>query len=289
MAQTLDKVYIEEYRQIVHHLAQQKESRLRNFVTEVSSGGYKYNFDRLGSVEMVNKTGRRVDTVYTDEDFSRRVAIPQTFTNTLTLESEDEAMMIINPRSEYAKAQAMAVNRAYDDIIIKAAHGAALDGDGNSIPFPASQSVGDGTAPISFDMVAQVQALFMRNDIMPDEPKVMVVGPNQVKALWNDEKALSADYVSREALQKLNATGIVENWFGFTWVVSNRLLSPATGELNCMAFTRAGIGLEVVQDLLVRIGEDPSKSYMWQTFVQITAGAVRVAEEEVVKLHVLDA
>ena len=288
MAQTLDKVYIEEYRQIVHHLTQQKENRLRRFVTEVSSGGYRYNFDRLGAVELSQKTGRRQDTPYTDEQFSRRVAIPQVLDNALSLESEDEAMMIINPRSEYAKAQAAAVNRAYDDIIIKAALGTALDGDGNVHPLPASQTIGDGSNPISFQMVADALALFLEKDVAPDEQKIMVIGPKQVSALLRDEKAISADYVSRQYLMNLSASGIVDNWMGFTWVMSTRLLAPAAGELNCFAFTPSAIGLEVVEDLFVRIGEVPSKSYMWQSYVKITAGAVRIDEDLVVKLHVAD-
>ena len=289
MAITIDKVFIEEYRNLVLHTVQQKKNLLRNFVTVVKSSGEAYNFERLGPVEMGQKTGRRVDTPYTDDDWSRRVAIPKTYFNTMTVEHEDKVQMLVDPLSNYHKAQGMAVARAYDDILIKAAIDPALDGDGNSIPFPSSQLVGDGSAPISFDLVAQVQTIFMKNHIMPDVPKVMVVGPNQIRQLWNDEKAISADYVRREALTKLSSTGLVENWMGFTWIVSNRLTAPATGELNCFAFTKEAIGLAINEELLVRISENPAKSYMWQTFVQFTAGAVRIEDEQVVKLHVLDA
>ncbi len=288
MAITIDSAFIEEYRNLVLHTVQQQTNKLRNFVTEVSSGGEAYNFERLGPTEMVEKTGRRVDTVYADDEWSRRVAVPRTWTNTMTVEHEDKVQMLVDPQSNYHKAQGMAVARQYDDIIIEACGNDALDGDGNLISFPASQDVGPITQdppPVDFDLVTQVQEKFMENEIDIDIPKVMVVSPSQVRTLWQDEKAISADYVNREALQTLTSTGIVTNWMGFTWIVSNRLHETAPNNRQCLAFTMPAIGLAINQELLVRIGEDPSKSYMWQTFVQMTAGAVRVEDEQIVHMH----
>jgi hypothetical protein len=39
---------------------------------------------------------------------------------------------------------------------------------------------------------------------------------------------------------------------------------------------------------MVRITEDPAHSYMWQVFAQWTAGCVRVQDEHIVHLHVLN-
>ena len=289
MAITIDSAFIEEYRNLVLHTVQQQQNKLRNYVTEVSSGGEAYNFERLGPTEMVEKTGRRVDTVYSDDEWSRRVAIPRTWNNTMTVEHEDKVQMLVDPMSNYHKAQGMAIARQYDDIIISAAGDDALDGDGNLIPFPPEQDVGPVTQDppsITFDLVTQVQERFMENEIDIDVPKVMVVGPSQVRGLWQDEKAISGDFVKQQALQTLTSTGIVENWMGFTWIVSNRLHESAPNNRQCLAFTIPAIGLAINQELLVRIGEDPGKSYMWQTFVQMTAGAVRVEDEQIVHLHV---
>jgi hypothetical protein len=289
MAITIDKAFIEEYRSLVTHLAQQGESRLRPNVTEVASKGESYNFERLAATTAVQKTGRRQATAFIDDTWSRRVAQPSTYNHTLTIEHEDRVQMLVDPQSAYASNQAMAMRRSIDDLIIAAATGTALDGDGNNNAFPAGQVVGDGTAPISFDMVTEVQEKFLSNDIPTDIPKCMVVGPTQIRRLMQLTEQTSSDFVRREALQNLSSFGIVPNWMGFTWILSNRLLVPSAGELSCIAFTKQGLGLAVNQDMFVRIGENPSYQYMIQVFAQWTMGCVRVEDEHVVHVHVLDA
>jgi hypothetical protein len=70
--------------------------------------------------------------------------------------------------------------------------------------------------------------------------------------------------------------------------MSNRLLIPDTGELSCLAYTKEAIGLAVNQDVFTRIGENPSLSYVIQLFAQYTAGAVRIQDEHIVHVRVLD-
>ncbi len=285
---TIDSAFIEEYEDNVRHLAQQMDVRLRPYVYEVSSGGEAYNFERLDPTDAVEKTGRRVVTTYVDDEWTRRVAQPKTFFHTMTIEHEDRVQMLVNPDSNYAYNQAMAMNREMDTLIIEAASGTALDGDGNAVVIPPSQIIGDGTAPISFDLITASQEQFMKDEIMPDQAKVMVIGPTQVRKLMQLTEQTSSDYVNAQALQTLNSTGIVLNWMGYNWIISNLLEAPAGGELYCLAYTRQGIGLAVNQDTFTRISENPSFSYMWQVFSQWTMGAVRVEDEHVQLIHVAD-
>jgi hypothetical protein len=287
MAITISNAFINEYRNLVIHLAQQSQTLIRPHVTEVSSSGETYSWDRLGATDALEKTGRRVDTPYVDDDWSRRLAVPRTFNHNMTFEHEDKVQMIIDPQGPYARNQAMAMARQYDDLVIEAATGDALDGDGSTLhPFPPTQVVGDGTVAINFQSVIEVQEKFLENEIPMDQPKVMVVSPSQVKTLMNLTQATSADYVQVKALQQLSATGIVVGWMGFTWIVSNRLLHPNANETSCLAMTTSAIGLAVNENMLIRIGEDPSKSYMNQVFAQFTAGAVRIEDEQIVHLYV---
>ena len=136
--------------------------------------------------------------------------------------------------------------------------------------------------------ITEVQEKFLANEITPDVPKVFVVGPKQIRKLMQLTQQTSRDYVRAEALQKLQDYGIVPNWMGFTWILSNQLLAPVGGQLSCLAFTKAALGLVVNQDIFVRIGENPDKQYMIQVFSQFTANAVRVEDEHIVHVHVLD-
>jgi hypothetical protein len=290
MAITIDNAFVEEYKDLVIHLAQQGETKLRGTVMEEGVGGDAYNWERLQATDALEKTGRRQESssFYVDDTWSRRVATPQTFVHLMTVEHEDKVQMLVDPESAYADNQAMAMNRSWDDIIIAAATGDALDGDGAAVTFPASQTVGDGTTAITFDAITEIQEVFMGHDIDLTVPKVAIVGPTQVRKLMQLTEQTSADYVHKEALMKLNTYGIVPNWMGFTWIMSTRLLAPSAGEISCLFYTGKALGLTINQDVMTRIGENPDKAYMIQVFAQYTAGAVRVEDEHIVEGHFLD-
>lgn len=290
MAITIDSAFIEQYKANVIHLAQQQESKLRSTVMQESSSSEFYNWDRLAATDAAAKTGRRQETsaYYVDDAWDRRVSTPSTFVHLMTIEHEDKVQMLIDPDSAYATNQAMSMNRSWDDQIIAAATGDVMIGDHTTVAFPAGQTIGDGSLPISFDYITAVQELFLQNEIDLSVPKCAIIGPTQIRKLMQLTEQTSADYVTREALQKLSATGIVANWMGFTWICSTRLLAPSVGELSCLFYTKDALGLCINQDVFTRIGENPDKLYMIQVFAQYTAGAARVEDEKIVELHVAD-
>jgi len=285
---TQPNVYIATFESNVRHLAQQEVTRLRPYVSERAAGSEEHNWERLADTDAVLKSGRLVNTPEADTAWSRRVSVAQTYHNADSTEQEDPSQMLVDPNSNLAMSLGYSMRRQTDDILINAATGTALDGDGVPNAFPASQLIGDGTAAISFDFITQVQELFMQNDIDPSVPKVAVVGPTQVRKLMQLTEQTSSDYVQAQALQNLQQAGIVPNWMGFTWVMSTRLLAPGAGELSCLFFTRRAIGLHVAKDISARIAEDPSKSFAWRIYLNLVMGAVRVEDKQIVHLHVLD-
>lgn len=289
MAVTISNAYIQTFERTVRQLAQQGVSRVRPYVTERSENSQKHNWDRLGKGAAVQKVATLVATPAQQLAWSRRVSIAQTWHAGEAVEQEDIVQMLIDPNSAVAENLAMSMRRAMDDIIITAATGNATDGAGGAVAFPAGQLIGDGTTPISFDMVTAVQELFMQNDITPDVEKTFVVGPTQVRKLMQLTEQTSGDYVQRQALQSLSSTGIVPNWMGFTWVMSTRLLVPAGGQLSCLAFTKRALGFHVPRDITVRVQEDPSVSFAWRLYAYATAGATRVEDEQIVHVKVKNA
>ena len=288
MANTVDNVYVQTFETNVRYLAQQTISRLRHTVMEKHVNSEKHNWEVVGTIEAADKAGRLVATPVGDTPWSRRVSVPVTFHAADSTEQEDPVQMLIDPNSTITQVLANAMNRRIDDKIIAAATGTALDGDAVANPFPAGQVVGDGTTKISFDMVTEVQERFMSNDIDPSVPKYFVVGPKQVRKLMQLTQATNADYVDVKALQQLNATGIVPNWMGFTWILSTRLLAPGAGELSCLAYTDKAIGIQVNKDISAKVAEDPSVSFAWRIYTYMTMGAIRVEDEQIVHCHVLD-
>lgn len=285
MAITIDKVYIQTFERNVRHLAQQADTRLRRFVTEKATDGQKHNWERLGSGEASLKAAARVATPTSDLPWSRRVSLAQTYHMGETVEQEDVVQMLIDPNSNVSAAIANGMKRKIDDILIAAATGTALNGDGTTSTFPAGQVVGDGTGTISIDNILEVQEKFYKNDIDPDESKVMVISPTVQRKLMSLMEVTSGDFQNSKAL----ATGMLPDWMGFTWVVSNRLLVPSAGQISCLAFTKRALGFQVNRDITAKVAEDPGLSFAWRIYAAMTMGAVRTEDEHIVHLKVKNA
>jgi hypothetical protein len=289
MAISIDNAYIQTFEGNVRHLAQQSSAILRKTVMERAVNSEKHNWERIGTLDAAEKTTARTATPTQDAAWSRRVSIPKTYHIGTSTEMEDVVQMLVDPNSANTRAIAGGMQRAFDDVIITAATGDSLDGAGAPVAFPAGQVVGDGTGVMSFDFITEVQEKFMSNDIDPSIPKVMVVSPVQIRKLMHATQQTSADYVNAQALQNLSSTGIVPNWMGFTWIMSNRLLAPVGGEISCLAYTMDAIGLQVNKDITTRVAEDPSLSFATRLYATTTIGATRVEDEQIVHLHLKDA
>ncbi len=280
MASTIDQVYVSTFENILRHLAQQAETKLRAHVMERSKQSKDHAWERLGSSEAIAKTGRLVPTPVADTQWSRRLSVAKTFHNADSTEDEDIVKMLIDPNSNLAMSLGYSMKRAWDREIIAAATSDALDGDGTTlVPLPPTQIVGDYTTPISFDAVTEVQERFMNNNIDPDIAKVFIVGPKQVRKLMQLTENTSSDYVQAQALQRY---GIVPNWMGFTWIYSTLLNVPALNQLDCFAMTKRALGFQMNREMKVRVAEDPSVSFAWRIYVESTYGAVRVEDEHIV-------
>lgn len=284
---TIDSVYIQTFEQNLRHLAQQSMSKLRGAVMERATSGEKHNWERLAPSIAELKTGTLVDTPVAEVEWSRRQTVAEVWHAGEATEQEDPVQMLVDPNSNISYNLSMSMKRAVDDIILTAATGDSRDGAGGAVAFPATQVIGDGTTPITFDFVTQVQEKFMENDIDPDVPKVMIVGPSQIRKLMQTTEQTSFDYVKRK-LDELSSTGIVPNWMGFDWIMSTRTKAPSAGETSCVAMTRKAIGMQVNRDITARLAEDPTKSFAWRIYCFMTMGAIRVEDEQLVHLWVSD-
>jgi len=287
MDNTVDNVLISTFENTLRHLAQQSETKLRPHITERSTGGKDHGWERIGSSEAAEKTTRLTATPVADTPWSRRLSVAKTFHNADSTENEDIVQMLVDPNSNLAMSLGYSMKRAWDAEIIRSATEDALDGDGTTlVALGPDQIVGTGYgSPISFDAVTEVQERFMNNNIDPDIPKVFVVGPKQVRKLMQLTENTSSDYVQAQALQRY---GIVPNWMGFTWIYSTLLNIPDADQIDCFAMTKRALGMQMNNEMKVRVAEDPSASFAWIIYVESTFGAVRVEDEHIVKCEFAD-
>jgi hypothetical protein len=281
MAVTIDQVYINTYEQNVRFLAQQGISRARPWTMERSVQSEAHNWERIAQSTAALKTGTAV-TPNGETVWSRRQSVPVTYDVGDLTEQESIVQMIVDPNGSYARSHGMAMRRAIDTEIFTKAVGDSRDGDGSAVTFDSNQNIGAGTSAITYDIVTQVTEKFLDNDIDPSERKVFFITPAQQRKLLQLTEATSRDYTEMGQLRN----GYVDNWMGYTWIVSTLLPDGnlGAGTSYCIAMTEKAMGLQMNRDITANSQQDPSQSFAWRVYCASTFGAIRVEDEHLVRV-----
>jgi hypothetical protein len=278
MANTITKAFVEQFKSNVIHLSEQQRSRLRATITEDSVTGEKFNFERVGNVAAVVKSTRHTATPVLDVPHSRRTGTMTDYQWADLVDNEDKLRMLISPESAYAKAGANAMGKAFDDLIIAAATGNAVDGDGSNVALPSGQKIAHGSAGFTLAKLLQVKEIMDGGEVSDDD-RCIIIGSKQVSDLLNTTEIKNADYNSVKAL----ASGQIDTFMGFKFIRSERLALDSTTR-SCIAYTKSAIGLGLGADVTTRIDERADLSYAHQVYLAFTAGASRIEDEGVVQI-----
>lgn len=291
MSTQITTAFSQQFSSNVQLLSQQRGSLLRPFVSEESVTGEKAFFDQVGAAAAVKRTSRHGDTPLVDTPHSRRMVTMETYEWADLIDDADKVRMLIDPTSTYAQAAAAAMGRAMDDEIIAAATGTSKTGKSgsSSTTLPGSQTIfEDGTtgtdgggdhANLTINKLITAKQILDENSVDPSIPRFIVVGPDQVAALLNQEKVSSADYNTVRALVR----GEIDTFLGFRFITSTRL-GISSDVRTCFAFAGDGIKLAVGKDVTAKIEERADKSYSTQVYYCASFGATRMEEDKVVKI-----
>ena len=283
MSTQITTAFVEQYSSNVQMLSQQKGSLLRDKVRLESVVGKNAFFDQVGSVTATVRSSRHSDTPQADTPHSRRRVTLVDYEFADLIDDLDKVRMLADPTSSYAMAAAYAMGRAMDDNIIAAATGTAYTGvaGGTSTSLPAGQIISEaGTGRMTIAKLRTAKEILDLADVDPSLPRFIVVGPKQITDLLGTTEVTSSDFNTVKAL----ASGDVNSFLGFNFVVSNRL-SVASSIRDCIAFVNDGIALAVGKDVTARIDERADKGYATQVYYSAAFGATRMEEEKVVKIQ----
>ena len=283
MSTQITTAFVEQYSSNIQMLSQQKGSLLRDKVRLESVVGKNAFFDQVGSVTATVRSSRHSDTPQADTPHSRRRVSLVDYEFADLIDDLDKVRMLVDPTSSYALAAAYAMGRAMDDAIITAATGSADTGvaGGTSVALPASQIIAEaGTGRMTIAKLREAKEILDLSDVDPSLPRYIVVGPKQITDLLGTTEVTSSDYNVVKAL----ASGDVNSFLGFNFVVSNRL-AVATSIRDCIAFVNDGIALAVGKDVTARIDERADKGYATQVYYSAAFGATRMEEDKVVKIQ----
>ena len=283
MSTQITTAFVEQYSSNIQMLSQQKGSLLRDKVRLESVVGKNAFFDQVGSVTATVRSSRHSDTPQADTPHSRRRVTLVDYEFADLIDDLDKVRMLADPTSSYAQAAAYAMGRAMDDNIIAAATGTAYTGvaGGTSTSLPAGQIISEaGTGRMTIAKLRTAKEILDLADVDPSLPRFIVVGPKQITDLLGTTEVTSSDFNTVKAL----ASGDINSFLGFNFVVSNRL-AVASSIRDCFAFVNDGIALAVGKDVTARIDERADKGYATQVYYSAAFGATRMEEEKVVKIQ----
>ena len=283
MSNQITTAFVEQYSSNIQMLSQQKGSLLRDKVRLETVVGKNAFFDQVGSVTATVRTSRHSDTPQVDTPHSRRRVSLVDYEFADLIDDLDKVKMLADPTSSYAMAAAFAMGRAMDDAVISAATGTAFTGvaGGTSTALPAGQIITESsTGRLTIAKLRQAKEILDLADVDPSLPRHIVVGPKQITDLLGTTEVTSSDFNTVKAL----ASGDVNSFLGFNFVVSNRL-SVGSSIRDCIAFVNDGIALAVGKDVTARIDERADKGYATQVYYSAAFGATRMEEEKVVKIQ----
>tara|TARA_Y100000590_G_scaffold82986_1_gene92508 strand:- start:17763 stop:18620 length:858 start_codon:yes stop_codon:yes gene_type:complete len=273
--------FIDEFRAGIDMLAQQEMSRLRSGVRVETVRGEREAFDQLGLTAMSKRTGRHVDTAYSDTPHERRWVIPDPYDVADLVDVPDRLKVLNDPTNEYSRSFAMAAGRQIDDVIVAAFTAAATtggDGTPGATAFPAANTIAHGSAGLTIDKILNAKEILDENEEM-DGDRFAVISARQFRDLLSLVEVTSADFNTVRAL----TSGRVDGFLGFNFIRSERLPAVTTTR-STFFWQKTAMLLGEAQSGTATIDRLPQKRNSMQVLYQMQIGATRMRETGVVEV-----
>ena len=272
------------------HLVQQKNSKLKEYVTIDSIEGKEKSYNQIDATSMTQITDRSNDTRISDQAMAKRWIRPTQYDCAKLVDEWDEQLLgeVVLPTSPIIQSHAQAYARTCDSIIIGALGGTAYTGTTGTTAtvLPAGQKIAvnyveSGTAANSGLTIAKLRAakfLFDSNEIDEEEERIMVVSAKQLQDLLRTIEVTSQDYNSVRAL----VDGALNTFMGFKFRRS-QLLGKVSTVRSCYAYVKSGVIL-AERGLKTHMDVRTDLSHSLQIRSVASLAAVRMEEKKVVEI-----
>jgi hypothetical protein len=285
MSQQIDIAFVQQYAATVTHLAQQAPSKLRDAVrVKANVVGKSTHFERIGATSAYRIINRHSDTRYVDTPHSRRRLSLEDWGWADLVDKNDELRLLIDPTSDYVINAAKAMNRAIDSLIIAAFAGNSVSVDAadaaTNVALQAPQLIVNGGTGMTVAKLRTANRLLNQADVEMED-RYLVMSPVAEEKLLADSQVTSMDFNSVRAL----VDGGLKSFMGFTIIKSTLL--PLSGNIrSCYAWSKAGMGLGIGQDVDHNVDTLPGKNYSTQVFFRMSLAATRIEEARVVSIDI---
>lgn len=287
MAATINTAFISQFSDNLHHLLEQKGSKLRSVFPVEIAKGEKHFFDRLGSFTASEVTGRLDVTNLQDPAHSRRMATVKRYEASTYLDDIDKLKMLIDPTSDYAMKLANAHGKNYDETIINALIGTAStgkDGSGSQAFDTSNNQIAHGSAGMTVAKFNQALRLLEGYEVDIDSDELfLLVGARGVEDLLGDSSnnLTSFDYQNEKVL----STGGIPNFRGVNIIRTQRIPDETSGTtFRAILTTRDALKVAMAKDMEVKMADRPDLNFAHQISTYMMFGAVRLEENRVIDI-----
>jgi hypothetical protein len=278
--------FVDMYKSNLDTLVRQRGSRLRGAVNLERITGKQAFFDQIGETAVVEQSGRHQDIEYSNTEHKRRRVTTILAYAADLVDGADKIRMLSDPTSEYAKAQADAIGKKIDDVILAAMLGTAYTGvDGTTATaYDTSNTVAvtvrepgvtSGNYGLNVAKLRAAKRILDANEV-DDDDRWMAPNARQLESLLATTKATSSDYAAVKAL----VNGQIDTFMGFKIVRSQRIATDGNGYDKVPFWHKNGVKLALGQDLRVDMSYIKTKvSQPLQVYSDIDLGATRMQEK----------
>lgn len=274
------------------HLVQQKNSRLREYVTLDSISGKEKSYNQLSEAAMQLITSRSGETRISDQATAKRWIRPKAYDTAKLFDEFDEQLLgeVVLPTSPVVQSHAAAYARTADQVIIEALGGTAYTGEigVTATTLPNAQKVAvnyveTGNAANSGLTIGKLRAakyILDSSEVDEEEERIIVVSAKQLQDLLRTTEVTSADYNSVKAL----VYGSVNTFMGFKFRKTQLLpLASATDVRSTYVYVKSGIVL-AERGLKTHMDVRTDLSHSLQIRSVASLGATRLEEKKVVEI-----
>jgi|AP45_3_1055517.scaffolds.fasta_scaffold10278_3 hypothetical protein len=284
MSFQVNTAFVQDYKNTVSLLLQQRGSKLRGAVTQDGFTGKSGKaVEQIGAVNAQKRTSRHGDTPLISTPHDARWVFPTDYEWADLIDDQDKLRMIVDPTSPYAVNGAYAMGRSIDDALIDSFFGTAKTGENGTVSttFPSGQQVASGSAGMTIAKLRSAKKILMANEVDVDnDPLFIAITAEQHDDLLGESQAISLDYNTKPVLVE----GRITAFMGFNFIHIERLGVDGSSARRCPAWARSGMHLGMWNDITTRISERDDKSYATQVYVKGTFGATRLEEGKVVEI-----
>ena len=304
MSSQVTTAFVEQYKNNVMDLVQQKGSRLRSAVMTDTVQGKKKFYEQVGTTEAQLRTSRHADSPLVNTPHLRRSMTLEDYEWGDLIDNADRVRMLIDPQDAYARNAAYAMGRAMDDVIISAVRGTAYTGvsGGTSVLWSAQdgtsgttdqhvdvdvQDTGSEHVSLNVEKLIQARKILAANEVGGDEELFCVVNAGMLASMLNQTSVTSADFNSVKALVR----GDIDTFMGFKFIHSERggLSANTSGNTEatdeaCWCFAKSAIQLGIGADIKASIAPRADKSFSTYVYYSMTLGATRLEEKKIVEI-----